>query len=82
MALAELPGKLLPEAQVVPVSSILREEGQSFVFKVEDNHAVRQPVILMQRYQQWQVVDGIEPGTTIISRDVATLASGQEISVE
>ena len=82
LAIAELPGKLLSDVNVVPVSSILREEGQSFVFKIEKNHAMRHPVDLIQRHQDWQVVSGILPGVKIISRDVATLANGQEVQTE
>ncbi len=81
LAMAELPGQLLSDALVVPVSSILREEGKSYVFKVEKNHVVRHPVILLQRHEQWQVIEGIEADKEIIARDVATLASGQEVVV-
>jgi RND family efflux transporter MFP subunit len=81
LAMAELPGQLLSDALVVPVSSILREEGKSYVFKVEKNHVVRHPVILLQRLEQWQVIEGIEADKEIIARDVATLASGQEVVV-
>lgn len=82
LATAELPEQILSKVLVVPVSSILREENKSFVFKLEKNHVVRQPVVLLQRHKQWQVIKGIEAETEIISRDVATLASGQEVVVE
>lgn len=81
LAMAELPGQLLSDALVVPVSSILREEGMSYVFRVEKNHVVRHPVVLLQRHEQWQVIEGIEADIEIIARDVATLASGQEVVV-
>lgn len=82
LATAELPEQLLSNVLVVPVSSILRDENKAYVFKLEKNHVIRQPVILKQRHKQWQVIKGIEPNTEIISRDVATLASGQEVVVE
>ena len=82
LAAAELPEQLLSNVLVVPVSSILREENKSYVFKLEKNHVIRQPVVLKQRHKQWQVIKGIEANTEIISRDVATLASGQEVVVE
>lgn len=82
LAMAELPGKLFSDAKVVPVSSILREEGQSFVFKIENNIVVRHPVSLIQRHQEWQVVSGIMPGIEIVARDVASLANGQKITID
>jgi len=82
LAIAELPGKLLSNAHVVPLTSILREEGQTFIFKVENDRAVRHPIALIQRHNEWQVITGITPGTQIIARDVTTLADGQEITIE
>ena len=81
LAEAELPGQFLTQALVVPVSSILREDGKSYVFKVNGNHIERHQVELLQRYKQLQVINGIEPDTQIISRDVGTLANGQEVIV-
>jgi hypothetical protein len=82
LAMAELPGKIFSNVTVVPISSILREEGQSFVFKVESSIAIRHPVHLIQRHQEWQVVSGITPGTRIIVRDIALLADGQEVTFD
>jgi len=82
LARAELPGKTLSEVEVVPISSILREEGRAFVFTVEGNHISKQPVELIARQENMQVVDGIAPGTRIVARDVTLLADGQEVYVE
>jgi RND family efflux transporter MFP subunit len=82
LGIAELPGGLLSNAHVVPLTSILREEGQTFIFKVENDRAVRHPIALIKRHNEWQVITGINPGTQIIARDVTTLADGQEITIE
>jgi HlyD family secretion protein len=82
LARAELPGRLLSNVQVVPVSSILREEGQAYVFTVEGNHLSKQPVELVARQNDLQVIEGIIPGTRIVTRDVGLLADGQEVHIE
>lgn len=79
LARAELPGKMLSDVEVVPVSSILREEGRAYVFTVEGNRISKQPVELIARQKNMQVVYGIAPGTRIVARDVTLLADGQEV---
>jgi len=78
LAVAHLPGYLYKNASVAPISSILYEGGQSYVFEVvDDHHVVRKPVDLVERYKDVQIVSGLEPGTPIVSRDVSSLVDGQ-----
>ena len=78
LAVAHLPGYLYKDASVAPISSILYEGGQSYVFEVvDDHHVVRKPVDLVERYKDVQIVSGLEPGTPIVSRDVSSLVDGQ-----
>ncbi|OGT73989.1 MAG: hypothetical protein A2W76_01200 [Gammaproteobacteria bacterium RIFCSPLOWO2_12_47_11] len=82
LAAAELPGKPLIDVEVVPISAILHEEGRAYVFAVKGNHISKQPVELIIRQKNMQVIQGITPGTKIVARDVAVLADGQEVHVE
>ncbi len=82
LAQAVLPGKSLEGAKVVPVSAILQEEGQAYVFEIEGNHTVRKPVRLLMRHEDWQVISGVDPGALIVARDVAALADGQEVHID
>ena len=78
LAVAHLPGYLYKNASVAPISSILYEDGQSYVFEVvDDHHVVRKPIEIIERYEDVQIVSGIEPGTFIVSRDVSSLSDGQ-----
>ncbi|HSR63355.1 MAG TPA: efflux RND transporter periplasmic adaptor subunit [Gammaproteobacteria bacterium] len=77
-----LPGKILVNVEVVPVSAVLQEEGNAFLFGIEDNHLVRQTVSLRARHNDWQVVEGVHPGMKIVTRDVAALTDGQEVFIE
>jgi RND family efflux transporter MFP subunit len=80
LAVANLPGYLYKNASVAPVSSILYEDGQSYVFEVlDDDHVVRKTVEIIERYEDVQIISGIEAGTLIISRDVSSLVDGQII---
>lgn len=80
LAEAELPGRRYTDAHVVPATAVLHSEGDTYVFIVKDNTLERVAVDIRQRYQDWQVVEGVAPGTRIVARDVAALADGQEVS--
>ncbi len=78
LAVAHLPGYLYKNASVTPISAILYENGQSYIFElVDDHHVVKKQIELIERYKDVQIVSGIEPGTLIVSRDVSNLVDGQ-----
>jgi RND family efflux transporter MFP subunit len=81
LATAELPGKELINATVIPVSAILQEEGQAYVFAVNSMHLVRHPIELIARQQDLQVINGIAAGIPVVAKDVTLLADGQEVQV-
>lgn len=82
LAVVELPGKQLNNVEVVPMSSILQDEGRAYVFTVEGNHLAQRPVNLLTRLGDMQAISGVAAGTRIVMRDVAVLADGQEVHVE
>jgi RND family efflux transporter MFP subunit len=82
LVMAELPGRPLNDVEVVPVSSILREEGRAYVFTVEGNRISKHQVELVTRQNDMQIIDGISPGTRIVARDVTLLADGQVVHAE
>ncbi|MCZ6805053.1 MAG: efflux RND transporter periplasmic adaptor subunit [Proteobacteria bacterium] len=81
LAVAHLPGHFYKDAHVIPISAILYEDGQSYVFVVIDDHVVKTLVKLVERYNDIQIIAGIKPGATIIGRDVSSLADGQAVVV-
>lgn len=81
LAIAHLPGNFYKAANVIPISAILYEDGQSYVFEVIDDHAVKKTVKLIERYKDVQIIAGVKSGSTIISRDVSSLADGQAVIV-
>lgn len=80
LARAELPGVPLPAAIVVPVTAILREEGQAYLFTLAGDRLKRIPVKVVMRQGEWEVIEGVAPGTVIVARDVAALADGQQVT--
>lgn len=82
LAEAELPGKYLTDATVVPVASILQDEGRTYVFAVDNNILKRKEIMLEARQDDLQAITGIPAGTIIVSKDVAALADGQEVHIE
>ena len=82
LAEAELPGRQLNNVAVVPVSSVLQDEGRTYVFTIDNNMLERKEVTLLARQNDLQVINGVSAGTRIVSKDVAVLADGQEVHVE
>ena len=81
LAVAQLPGNFYKAANVIPISAILYEDGQSYVFEVIDDRVVKRIIKLIERYKNVQVIAGIESGSTIISKDVSSLADGQAVII-
>ncbi len=81
LAVALLPGEHYENVNVVPLSAILYEEGQTYVFQVQDEALKRIPIKLVERYRDLQIIKGVEAGTQIVSRDVSSLADGQTVNI-
>lgn len=82
LALAELPGRYYEDARIVPAGAVLRDGGETYVFRLDDDQLQRLPVTVVRRYLDWQVVEGVEPGIRVVARDVAALADGQTVTVD
>ena len=81
LAVAEIPGQQYINANVIPIASILYEDGLPYIFEVIDDHVVQKPIELLERYQDLQIIKGVDSGTTIVSRDVSSLADGQKVYI-
>ncbi len=83
VALVHLPLTRLHQVVAVPATAVLHEEGETFLFRVQDQTLRRVPVVLGHRVGEWQVIRrGIEAGADVVERDVAALSDGQQVSVE
>lgn len=81
VARVELPEPFITDALTVPVTSVLQESGNAYVFKVDDQQLVRTLVSLSKRFQDRWIIGGMAPGTTIVSDDVGALTDGQKINL-
>lgn len=82
LASAELPLAPLSGVLTVPVTAILREEGRAYVFRLQDDRLQRLPVTTGIRYNDEQVIAGdIGAGERVVSRGVAALSDGQQVSL-
>jgi len=82
LAEAHIPGRPYVDAHVAPATAILHDEGETYIFTIRDDRLVRVAVKVLQRYKEWQVIEGVPAGTIVAARDVAALADGQQITVE
>ena len=79
LAVANLPGKIYKKANVIPISSILYEDNLSYIFEVVDNHVIKKEIRLIERFNNFQIIEGVEPGIRIVSKDVSSLSDGQVV---
>lgn len=77
----ELPGQAVDGVAAVPLTSLMYQEGQAYVFQVENEVLQRVPVELIARQGEWQGVTGLPPGVFVVSQDVAVLSDAQKVSV-
>jgi RND family efflux transporter MFP subunit len=83
VAQVRLPLQLLQQVVAVPATAVLYEEGQTFVFRVNDDTLERVEVVLGYRVGEWQEIRrGINAADRVVTRDVAALSDGQKVTVE
>lgn len=82
LAIASLPLRPLQDVLAIPVSAVLRDEGQDYVFVIHDGALQRREISGGERYQDQVVVRrGLVAGEQIVARDVAALSDGQAVEV-
>ncbi|MFC1772875.1 hypothetical protein ACFL3A_05935, partial [Pseudomonadota bacterium] len=83
VAVAHLPRPPLTAALVIPVTAVLMDDGQAYVFHVRNELLERVAVDLGERVDQQQViVAGLSTGDPVVVRDVAALSDGQAVVSE
>jgi len=82
LARAHLPGKRFQDVNVIPVSAILYEEGEAYIYRIEKHQLVKTPVTLVQRYNDLYIVDGVDPFSNIVIQDVTSLADRQTVTFD
>lgn len=69
------------DALVVPESSTFEQQGQIYVYKVENDTAKATPIEVIDRVNKLAIVkSGVEKGTTIVGTGLGTLRSGSAIT--
>ncbi|MFO7819436.1 MAG: efflux RND transporter periplasmic adaptor subunit [Halanaerobacter sp.] len=67
---------------VIPKQSLLRENGNTYVFVVEDNKAVRKEVkIGLTTTEEVEILSGIETGTEVITQGTNQVTEGNDVRV-
>ncbi len=83
VAQVRLPLQALHQVVAVPATAVLYEEGQTFVFRVNNDTLERVEVVLGHRVGEWQEIrHGIDHDELVVARDVAALSDGQVVSVD
>ncbi len=71
------------DARVVPTTALLQEEGQHYLFVINGHRLERRRVLPGVRDADWQVIrSGVDPGETVVARDVDVLSEGLEVQIE
>ena len=76
---------ILPEINKsfgVPVSSVLSDNGQKFVFVIDERKLQKRQVNIITRFNEIYVIDGnIKSNDLIVTKDVSSLSEGQDILI-
>ena len=82
IAQVRLPLPQLRKVTAVPVTAVLYDEGQTFVFRLDDDTLVMSAVTLGERVGDLQVVQrGVDAGYRIVTHNVSALSDGQQVHV-
>jgi RND family efflux transporter MFP subunit len=74
--------KEVVNALAIPKDALFKKDGQTWVFVVEENVAVRTPVILgLENDTHFEVVQGLSEGEEIVVSGGNTLQDGDKVSV-
>jgi RND family efflux transporter MFP subunit len=83
LASVRLPLAPRSDALVVPLSALLQEEGQSYVFVVKDDRLERRPVVPGIRAGNLRVIrSGLALDEVLVARDVAALSDDQQVIIQ
>jgi len=80
VAQVRLPLRKLSKVTAVPVTAVLYDEGQTFVFRLDGDRLVMVAVVLGERVGELQVVRrGINASDRIVTHNVSALSDGQQV---
>jgi RND family efflux transporter MFP subunit len=80
VAQVRLPLRKLSKVTAVPVTAVLHDEGQTFVFRLDGDRLVMAAVVLGERVGELQVVQrGIDASDRIVTHNVSALSDGQQV---
>ena len=65
----------------IPITSILND-GQDYVYVVEDGHAVKKNVTLGQTNENLVCVEGLKSGDNLVNEGMKNIKAGYQVSVE
>jgi RND family efflux transporter MFP subunit len=82
VAQVRLPLRELSKVTAVPVTAVLYDEGQTFVFRLDGDTLVMSAVTLGERVGDLQVVQrGVDASDRIVTHNVSALSDGQQVRV-
>ena len=81
-----LTGQAMKGVLVVPITAVLREGGENYLFKLDqnnnENHVSRVAIAVEGRNEDQLIISGVEASDQIVARDVSSLEDGQKVVVE
>lgn len=82
LAQVRLPLQQRQRVTAVPATAILFDEGNAYVFRLEDGRLQRLRITPGERVDGLQIVlQGLNPDDRIVTRDVSSLSDGQHVQV-
>ncbi|MDO5018499.1 MAG: HlyD family efflux transporter periplasmic adaptor subunit [Lagierella massiliensis] len=73
--------KLKEDGLFIPESSVLEEDGKTYIFTVKDGKAKKKEISLMKENGAYKILDGLKLGDKIVE-NISGIVDGQEIKIK
>jgi RND family efflux transporter MFP subunit len=78
-----LTGQPMKGVLVVPITAVISEDGESYLFRLMDQDRVsRSAITVLGRHEDQLIISGVEANDQIVARDVSSLEDGQKVVVD
>ena len=79
----QLTGQAMKDVLVVPITAVLREDGENYLFRLDNqNQVARSSIMIHGRHEDRLIISGVEDGDQIVARDVSSLEDGQKVVID
>ena len=81
LAQAILPSENFENIHLLPLSAILYEQDNAYIFELQGDHVIRRKVTILGQHKGMQIIEGFATNVYVVTEDAALLKDGQKVTV-